>query len=205
MSAEKSIIDPIEDFNSHPEWLFLLAWNAFAFSHPLKVKLLTLNEKEFSLEIQSKLTPFSSKNSKTVKVHQFTENELRGTPAASLKNVIVKYSFPSWPAGGIHSIILWIVIALCAVDLGGYELYVYWIKFYTLKIFQTQLVAKYALIVMAVLHVLETIYALYILSPIIQSKSAYLGWAIVNFIFGYPSTIRAMKLSALANKKRKET
>jgi len=172
-------------------------------AHPVKSKLISLDENGFSLEVEAKNSAFSSVK-KSVNVHKFTYDELQQSPVESMRRVVTKYSFPSWPAGGVHSIALWLIIAICAFDLGVLENKVYWIKHFALKVFQTQHVALLSLYAMAGLHFVETLYALYILSPIIKSRHAMFGWAVVNVIFGYPSTIRAMKLSALSKRKNKK-
>ncbi len=200
-SKQENVID---EFNKHPEWLFLLSWNRFSFAHPLKSKLISLDEKGFSLEVESKKSIFNSAKVKSTNVHSFSPDETKATSVQSMHSVIEKYSFPTWPAGGIHSIGLWLMVTMCAFDLGSLESKLYWIKHFAMMIFRSNSVAFKALIAMAGLHVLETVYALYILAPIIKSSSAMCGWAVVNFIFGYPSTVRAMKLSALANKMSKK-
>ncbi len=130
----KSLVD---EYNKYPESLLLLAWNRFKVAHPTKVKLLTLDSHGFSLEVESKNNIFS-KASKATHIHVFTPAEIKGSPNDSLDNLIKKYTFPTFPANGIHAVAMWFFIAICAFDIPFVDEKLYWAKHVALLVLKSK-------------------------------------------------------------------
>jgi hypothetical protein len=191
----------VEEYNIHPELLLLLAWNRFKVAHPTKVKLLTLDSHGFSLEVESKNDIFS-KSTKVAHIHVFTPSEMKGSPNDTLDNLIKKYTYPSFPANGFHAVALWFFIGICAFDLPFVDDKLYWVKHVALLVLKSKSIAMITLAAMGGIHVLETAYVMYLLNPIIKEPAVLAAWAGVTLCLGYPSTIRAVKLSSVAQKSK---
>lgn len=186
--------DDVEALNKRPELLQLLAWNRFKFTHPKRVQLVSINNDELKIEIES------SKGTKTTHVHVFSESERNGSIQQRFKNAVDSHQFPTLPGGTYFIILMWLLNGICLVDLGSLTPTLGWLQNIAFVIFRTKVYAYYAFLVLVGSHILETTYALLLVRKVIKSPSALFGWLVINLIYGYPSTIRAMKLSGLAKK-----
>lgn len=189
--------DDIEALNKRLELLQLLAWNRFKVTHAKSVQLVSITNDEMKLEIEAK------KGVKETYTHTFTESERSGSIQQRFMNAVDSYRFPTLPGGTYFIFLMWLLNGICLVDLGSLTPTLGWLQKLAFMIFQNKVYAYYAFLFLIGSHVLETCYALLLVRKIAKTPKALLGWLIINLIYGYPSTIRAMKLSGLARKSKK--
>lgn len=188
--------DDVEALNKRPELLQLLAWNRFKVTHAKRVELVSITDDEMKLVIEAK------KGVKEVHIHSFSESERNGSIQQRFMNAVDSHRFPTLPGGTYFIILMWLLNGICLVEPGSLPPALVSLQSLAFVIFRTKLYAYYAFLVLVGSHILETLYALSLVRKIVKSPKALLGWLVINLIYGYPSTIRAIKLSGLAKKSK---
>ncbi len=100
-----------------------------------------------------------------------------------------------WPPQGAHSLTLWWVVGLSATPSSFLPFFLRSTKNFFMRLVQTEQIGLTMLLIVIALHVIEALYVLYLLRPVLSTNLALLSWVVYSFIFGYPATSRAMELS----------
>ena len=195
-ATESALIDLDEINSTFAAELILFSWHKFQNSTGIEARITALNN--ISIGITTSLG-----NSVKENVYAFNEKDtakyshLRARVAA----VLSRHMAPQWSPKGIVSLLLWAIalIALTPADLllGP----VIAIKSSVMKVFLSESNGLILLLVISLLHFLETLYILYLMTPIVKTTAARLLWAGHGLVFGLPVTQQAMLLSARHHRK----
>ena len=141
-----------------------------------------------------------------VYTHKFKQPLKRSSEArVVLTTLYESCSIVSWP-GGVGpwvSLLLWIVALLAGSHENTYrDNDVFQLcRSASLVIFRKADYAAYTLFALIVVHTFEAIYSAYILSMEVRMKKAAVNtWLSAVMILGYPLTLKAMQLAAVARK-----
>ncbi len=182
----------------HGVGLMTFSWNYFGLAKTTSAKLTALNDNSFGVKVFLK-----RKETKDV-VYNFTSEEKKKATDLSerLAYVLRQHMGPSFPPFGLVSLLAWFVAIIATVSVDKLFPPFNILKSYVMKLVSEK-VGWYLLYFIVGTHVLESVYTLVAISPVVKSPSHILSWVGMDLIFGYPITERVMILSKLHTKSKK--
>lgn len=182
----------------HGAALMTFAWNYFGLAKATDAKITALNDNSLGIKVFLK-----RKETKDV-VYNFTAEEKKKSTDLSERVAFVlrQHLGTSMPPLGIISLIAWVVSLLAVVP--GDKLFT---PFNLMKPFVTKYVSeqigKYMLYFIVSTHILESLYTLFVLPPVVKTPGNVISWVVMDLIYGYPITERVMILAKRHAKSKK--
>lgn len=184
--------------NSSKVHLLLYAWHYLKVSNAEEVQLVYLDENGFRVTIRKGDRVSESS-------HLFTKDDQAENVEGTVMKVLRRYERANWPGQGGNTITLWIWLALAALPYQSLPIFFRSSKAVVMKLVQSDQIGLTMFVITVVLHSLEALYVVYALYSVLTSVPALLSWALYAFIFGYPSTVRAVELAKVHRSIQKKT
>ncbi|RYH21225.1 DUF4499 domain-containing protein [archaeon] len=174
--------------NTNKAHLLLYAWHFLKVSNAEEVQFVYLDENGFRVSIRKGDRVSESS-------YLFTKEDQAENIEATVIKVLRRYERANWPGQGGNTITLWIWLALAALPYRSLPIVLRSSKAVVMKLVQSDQIGLTMFVITVVLHILEAFYVMYALYSVLTSVPALLSWALYAFIFGYPTTVRAVELA----------
>lgn len=169
--------------------LLLFAWHNLRIQEANDVQIIRLDPNGFVLRV------YVDQRS-TDCVHLFTKTEKNVDIDKSLHAALSSSEYlHHLPPHSNHALLLIAVMALCSTPYDSLPLFFHSTKRLFMLLVRSDQIAQTMLLLSVIIHVLEALYVLYVVAPMLSSFLAKAQWLCYSIILGFPCTARAMALS----------